>query len=667
MCQKAWYNRLFTLMNDTNSLEERAKLWQLVSQKYSCFSFNQLLNIHQEIFRHDEAPITWLPDPDHVEHSNINRLMKKMGFTRYKELYDWSVVKKSHFWEETIKTLDIQFKTPYQGILDISKGNEQANWLPGAELNITASCFNQDNNRTAVIVRNEAGTTTHLTYGELEKACNKLANGFINRGFTSGDRVVLYLPLCLESVVAYLGLIKAGLVPVLIADSFSPEELNKRSELAQAKAIVAADAYLYGGKKLPIYDKVKQANSPFCVVVPMDGLSYLREGDVHWDDFLGEDQLEYAYGDPYSLTSILFSSGTTKEPKVIPWTQLTPIKCGADAHFHHDIHPDDVVTWTTGMGWMMGPWTIYAALLNKATLALYVGAAAGKGFGSFMEEVQITMLGTIPSLVKAWRKTGMMEQYHWPVKVFSSTGEPSNADDYFYLMWLAKFNAPVIEYCGGTEIGGGYVTGTMVQPAVLSAFSTPALGMDLVLLNEEQEELKPGETGEVFINPPSIGLSQHLLNRDHHEEYFTNTPVGKSGEHLRKHGDAITQLETSILGTHFYKSQGRADDTMNLGGIKVSSVELETAINQHEQVFECAAVAVSPPGGGPEQLVIYFIPGGAIDEEGLKQEMQQLITEQINPLFRIKAIRSLDKLPRTASNKVMRRVLRKQYMEENHN
>ena len=124
----------------------------------------------------------------------------------------------------------------------------------------------------------------------------------------------------------------------------------------------------------------------------------------------------------------------------------------------------------------MGPWLIYASLLNRATMALYADAPTGRGFGEFVARARVNVLGLVPSIVKAWRSDDRMRGLDLSaIKCFGSTGEASNAVDYLYLMMLAGYR-PVIEYCGGTEIGGGYLTGTLVQPASPATFSTPALG-----------------------------------------------------------------------------------------------------------------------------------------------------------------------------------------------
>ncbi len=324
-----------------------------------------------------------------------------------------------------------------------------------------------------------------------------------------------------------------------------------------------------------------------------------------------------------------------------------------DGRFHHDIHSDDLVAWPTNLGWMMGPWLIFATLINRAAMALYEDVPTDRSFGRFVADAGVTILGVVPSLVAAWRSTACMEGLDWrAIRLFSSTGEASNHDDMAYLMDLAG-NKPIIEYCGGTETGGGYITGTVVQPVVPATFSTPTLGIDFRILDEAGG---PASSGELFLVPPSIGLSTELLNRNHHEVYYEGTP--ETDEVLRRHGDHMEALEGG-----YYRAHGRIDDTMNLSGIKVGSAEIERALLGVSGLIETAAVAVEPPGGGPSRLVVFAVPkpGAVLEPETLRREMQQAIGSQLNPLFKVHDVVLVDALPRTASAKVMRRELRAYY------
>jgi len=331
----------------------------------------------------------------------------------------------------------------------------------------------------------------------------------------------------------------------------------------------------------------------------------------------------------------------------------------SDGYFHQDIQPGDVVAWHTNIGWMMGPWLIFATLINKATMALYEGSHSKKSFIDFIKIAKVNIHGLIPSLVRTWRNMALIEEGEWDsIRVFSSTGEPSNWEDYFWLMSRANFKTPVIEYMGGTEIGGGYLTGTVVQAAFLSTFTTPALGLDIAVMDENGIEVQEGDKGEVFLIPPSIGLSQELLNKDHFEVYYKNSSIDSAGNPLRRHGDLIY-----VLPSGFYRAQGRADDTMNIGGIKISSVELEEVVNLHSAVIESAAVSIRKNGEAVENLVIFAAVNKGIEREVLLADLNKMISRRINPLFKIYDLIIIDELPKTASNKMIRRELRNNYIE----
>jgi acetyl-CoA synthetase len=441
-----------------------------------------------------------------------------------------------------------------------------------------------------------------------------------------------------------------------IADSFAPREIATRLRIANAVGVFTQDLQIRAGKSLPLYANAIEAGAPRCIVLPaVGGLKEpLRDKDHAWEDFLSTDApLECEPRAPSDTTNILFSSGTTGDPKAIPWTHTTPLKCAVDAHFHVNVQAGDVVVWPTNLGWMMGPWLIFGALMNRAAMGLYYGAPTGRGFGQFVQVSGATVLGLVPSLVRAWRTSGCLDGLDWnPIKAFASTGECSRADD---MRWLMQFagGKPVIEYCGGTEIGGAYITNTLARPMIAGTFNTPTLGLDVVILDEEEQ---PADIGEMFLVPPSIGLSNTLLNKDHQETYFAHTPHGPTGEVLRRHGDQMERLP----GGH-WRALGRADDTMNLGGIKVSSAEIEQALRGVPGVTETAAIAVADKGGGPSQLVVYAVCSGTLEKSQLAAAMQNAIKRGLNPLFKIHDVVVIDALPRTASNKVMRRELRARY------
>ena len=448
-------------------------------------------------------------------------------------------------------------------------------------------------------------------------------------------------------------------IPVVtIADSFTPNEIEVRLKITNPKVIFTQDVLQRAGKTLPLFEKIKEIKSPKAVVIKVsDDKISLRKNDIYFNDFLSEkDQFETVIQDPEDIITVLFSSGTTGKPKAIPWTHTTPIKGASDGYYHQNIQKNDVVCWPTNLGWMMGPWLVFAALINKASIALYYGAPMGEEFGLFVQNAKVTMLGVVPSIVRNWKNTGSMENLDWNnIKCFSSTGEVSNPKEMEYLMQLAN-NKPVIEYCGGTEIGGGYLASTVVQPNIASTFSTQTLGGEFVILDEDENLTKKGE---IFLVPPIMGLSNKLLHQDHHKVYFEGTPKYK-GKVLRRHGD-----EVELLKNGYYRMHGRVDDAMNLGGIKVSSIQIEEVINQLDFIKESAAIAVSPKDGGPSNLVVYYVESNnTVKPKERLQLAKQIIKEQLNPLFKVNDLITIDILPRTASGKVMRRKLRNVYSRQ---
>jgi acetyl-CoA synthetase len=336
---------------------ERTHLWQSIAKNaYGFLDFEQLLHIYQAIYLHDEVPIAWLPDNYTLSHANITGFMQTNNLKTYPELYQWSVQHRDWFWASAILQLGIQLEEPYTSILDLSEGPENPIWLAEARMNIVDSCFKSLSDKTAIMAADESGNIQSISYGELQKLTRQVASGLTKLGMKSKDRIILYLPLCPEAVASYLGIIMAGMSAVLVADSFSVTELKNRASMSNASLVITVDGYLYGGKPLHIYKKVKEAGITQSVVIPLLKTEELNAEDIPWEDFLEDEDFSSYIADPHDTTSILFSSGTTKEPKAIPWTHLTPIKCASDAYFHHDVHPQDIITWTTGMGWMMGPW-----------------------------------------------------------------------------------------------------------------------------------------------------------------------------------------------------------------------------------------------------------------------------------------------------------------------
>lgn len=604
----------------------------------------------------------WEPTQQIINSANLSTVMQRQGISSYAAFHAWSVQQPADFLQASIDQIGVPFDVEPEAVLDVSNGVEHPQWLVGARFNVAKACLKAPSAQPAIISQRPGQPLTSLSYAQLDAQSSRVANGLEALGLKAGDAVAIDMPMTAQAVIAYLGIVKAGMVVVSIADSFAPDEIKVRLELGKAKAVITQDVALRGSKQLPMYEKVQQAAAPLCIVIPAEqALAVpLRDGDMAWEEFLSEnEQYNSLPRKAHDHVNILFSSGTTGTPKVIPWTQATALKPAIDGFYHQDIKQGSVVAWPTNLGWMMGPWLIFATLINQGTVALYEDAPMGEGFGRFVQDAKVNVLGLVPSIVKAWEATGCLDGLDWSaITLFSSTGECSNPDDYHFLMSRVTGYRPVIEYCGGTEIGGAYLTSTVLQANIPSTFSTPSVGNSFYVLHGDHQPCKSGQAGEVFLCAPALGLSTELIGKDHYATYFEGAPKGPNDERLRIHGDEIL-----VLDNGYYQALGRADDTMNLGGIKTSSAEVERALSELEPVHTVAAIGVSPKGGGPAELVIFATlkDGLNVEKDMLKKEMQAAIKTKLNPLFKVEDVVIKESLPRTATGKIMRRLLRDEY------
>ncbi|KAM0885980.1 hypothetical protein ACQ4PT_029982 [Festuca glaucescens] len=426
------------------------------------------------------TPPAWTPDPEEATLTNVGRVLEARGRELIGEAYKDPV-------------------TSFRDFHKFSNENPEAYWkLVFEEMGITFSV------EPSCILRDSDA------YPGGEWLPGLVANALDTLDLPKGSAIAIDMPMNVNAVVIYLAIVLAGYIVVSIADSFAAPAISTRLKISEAKAIFTQDCILRDDKELPLY----RADIYTAVEQPA-----------------------------YQFSNILFSSGTTGEPKAIPWTHLTPLKAAADGWCHMDIRRGDVVAWPTNLGWMMGPWLVYASLLNGASMALYNGSPNSSGFAKFVQDAKVTMLGVVPSIVRTWKNTDCTAGFDWStIRCFSSTGEASSVDDYLWLMGRACYKPP-----------------------------QDSAGI-----------------GELALDPTLFGSSTTLLNADHHEVYFSGMPHG-----MQKHGD---EFERTAEG--YYRAHGRADDTMNLGGIKVSSIEIERICNRvNDTILETAAIGVPPVGG----------------------------------------------------------------------
>ncbi|XP_024399101.1 probable CoA ligase CCL12 isoform X2 [Physcomitrium patens] len=644
-----FFDQLRVILFET--LQSKPRTWQRISQELlqpeQPFPLHQLM--YYSTYRDWDTttlgpPLGWIPTPEIARQSNLGRLLERKGQDilgeKYRspteslpELQRWSAEYPEKYFPLVWNTQSLVFHQQPRCFLDTSNEADPGGvWVPGASLNVAESCLttkgSKNDSSIAILYRNEGedgSPVSKVTLSQLRANASRVANALDALGFKRGDAIAIDMPMNVHAVTVYLGIILAGCIAACIPDSFVANEIAVRIRISKSKAIFTQDIIRRGGKELPLYSRVVEARAPLVIVIPSDGKSSclrLRGGDMVWREFVTRaehvsrpDEYKAVVQSIDSHTNILFSSGTTGEPKAIPWTQHAPLRCAADAWAHLDAREGDIICWPTNLGWVVGHLVLYAAFLNGATLALFNGSPLDQEFGKFVQDANISILGTVPSLVKTWKTSGCMANLDWSrIRIFSSTGESSSVDDDLWLSARGGYK-PVLECCGGTELGSMYLAGSLVQPQAFATFST--LGMTI----------------KAFIL-----------------DYSSNSYP------LRRHGDIFQRFHGA-----FYKAYGRSDDTMNLGGIKASAVEIEQICNKaHDSVQETAAVAVQPPGGGPDELLIAAVlkPGFNLSTKELQKFFHSSVVSNLNPLFKVKAVVVFPEFPRTPSNKLLRRVLR---------
>ena len=313
-------------------------------------------------------PPAFLPTKKAAEETNVAKFIKRVKLPPLdlSALHRFSVDCPEEFWPELLDHIRVKFHRRFDRILERSEDPDAARWLAGARLNIAeAALSGWDYDLPAVVWADEAAPRQikRITRKELAIQVQRVASALKAWGVEAGSAVAIDMPMTVEAIAAYLGIILSGCAAVSVAESFAAGEISSRIRISNAVAIFTQDKIRRGGRKIPLYDRVVDAESPRAVVLKVDDsdAGSLRNGDIYWHDFLtlvpekiphdNDSILQPHIADAYDVTGILFSSGTTGQPKAIPWTHVTPIRCASNAFFHQDLREGDVMAWPTSMVW----------------------------------------------------------------------------------------------------------------------------------------------------------------------------------------------------------------------------------------------------------------------------------------------------------------------------
>ncbi len=620
--------------------------------------------------------IAWQPNPDWIAASNLQAFMDRHGIATYDELHARARADIAWFWDAALADLGIEFYAPYTQVVDLGDGVEFPRWCVGGKLNIIHNCLDKwqatpTRERIALRWEGEEGSVRTVTYGELYAEVNRCANALRGLGLGKGDAVGLYMPMIPELAIAFLAIIKIGGVILPLFSGYGPGAVVARLADAEAKAIVTADGSLRRGGAVAMKPTVDAAcaevpSVQHVIVVARAGIAAtpMTAGRDHWWHELVPQQpadAATAITDAEDVLMIIYTSGTTGRPKGAVHTHCGfPVKAAQDMRHSMDLKPDDTIFWFTDMGWMMGPWLVFGALLNGATMLFYDGGPdypAVDRVWALVERHGITHLGISPTLVRALKPHGnepVRRHDLSSLRAVGSTGSPWDPES-----WLWTFHTvlggtkPILNYSGGTEISGGILCGDFFRPLAPCAFSGPVVGMDADVVDEAGNSVR-GAVGELVIRQPWIGMTRGFWrDRERYLETYWRTLPG-----LWVHGDFA-----AVDAHGLWYILGRSDDTIKVGGKRLGPAEVEAILNKHPAVRESAAIGVPHPIKDQEVVAFCVLRDGYAPDEPLRAELIELVTTELGKPLKPRTVKFVTALPKTRNAKVMNRVIRAAYLD----
>ena len=620
--------------------------------------------------------IVWRPTPEYVERSHLKRFMDRHGIASLRELHERSTTDLEWFWNAVLEDLDMEFYEPYSQVVDLARGVAWPRWCVGGKMNIVHNCLDKwmgtvKQNQAAIRWEGEEGGVRVLTYGDLNREVNRMANGLRGMGLGKGDAVGLYMPMTPEIAIALLAIVKIGGIVLPLFSGYGAGAVSTRLADAEAKALFTADGAYRRGKMVAMKSIVDEALDEVSTVKHV--IVYDRVGmavpwtegrDRRWDDVVAGQPItaETERTDAEDPLMIIYTSGTTGRPKGAVHTHCGfPVKAAQDMAHGLDLQEGDTLYWMTDMGWMMGPWEVFGTLILGSTMMFYDGAPDYPDVDrlwALVERHGITALGVSPTLIRV-----LMPHGDEPVKkhdlsslrLLASTGEPWNPDPWLWLFHtVGRGRVPIINYAGGTEISGGIVMGNVLTPLKPCAFSGPLPGMAADVVDEEGNSVR-GQVGELVLRGPWIGMTRGFWKDPHRyeEAYWSRWP------NVWVHGDWAIVDEDGL-----WYILGRSDDTIKVAGKRLGPAEVESVLVGHPLVAEAAAIGVPDPLKGQAVALFCVVQPSVRPGDALRDELKALVVQRMGKPLAPKDVIFVSDLPKTRNAKIMRRVIRAAYLGE---
>lgn len=628
------------------------------------------------------------------EDTELARFLAAHGYSCLEALHACAAAQPERFWREVEQALGLHWTTPYQRVCESARGPAWPRWFAGGELdlhdNLVGRIAREDPQRPALLWEGDDGRVRVHDYAALDDEVCRFAAGLAGLGVSSGDRVAMYLPMVPEAAVVLLACARLGAIGLPLFSGYGADAVASRLQDSGAKLLVCADGYLRRGRQVDMLGEARRAAErataleALVVVSRLGGGRLPEQGAARWREAAYSDLVERSAAQqgatPHAADApliILYTSGTTGRPKGVVHTHAGfPLKAAQDMMMAFDVKPCDRIGWITDMGWMMGPWLVFGGLLRGATLMLFEGTPdhpRPDRLWQLAERHRLTHLGLSPTLARLLMAEG---EAGLPaagalgaLRAFGSTGEPWNEAPWRWLFErVGEGRRPIINYSGGTEIGGGILACFAGLPQKPCGFAGPIPGMvaDIVdgtgqrlrtpLAGQSDEGGGDASVGELVLRAPWPGMAAGFWQDEarYLDAYWSRFPG------VWVHGDWARIDEDG----HWF-IEGRSDDTLKIAGKRVGPAEYESALVDHPLVKEAVAIGVPDPVKG--ETVVCFVTlaaagaaaeGWAASELALRAHVAERLGKPLAPA----RVHRTAALPRTRNGKILRRLVRAAYL-----
>ena len=618
----------------------------------------------------------WEPSSEFIRNTNVYKFMQRLGLSTLKEFLEFSQKDPEAFWRELDHEVNIEWFQPYEKILDTTQGVPWTRWFVGGKINIAHNCLDRHAkgdtaNALACLWEGEDRNRRSVTFSELHMEVNQLANALRQLGLKKGDRVALCMPMIPEVLTILYACFKTGLVAVPIFTGFGARAISTRLDNCEARVVFTADGLRRRGQLLPLKEKLDQAllDSPSVERVIVyryqnNPISCQQLRDIWWEDFLSAQPRECTSSalEAEDPAMILYTSGTTGQPKGCVHTHAGCLaQMTKEIYLAFDHQPTDRFFWVSDIGWMMGPWEIIGNHHFAGTIFLYDGAPdypKADRFWEIIDQHKITVFGISPTAIRLLMRQENPTPRNFDLdslRLLGSTGEPWDETSYlWFFKEIGKERCPIINISGGTEIAGCFLLPLPIQPLKPCTLGGPAPGMATEVFDETGLPIR-GKKGYLVCTKPFPSMTRGLWKdpQGYLDIYWSRW------NNVWYHGDWASVDEDGCWYLH-----GRADETLNVAGRKVGPAEIEESLIEHASISEASVIGVPDEVKGEAIVTFVVLADGFKTSDALTKKLETHLVRALGPPFRPRAIHVVPALPKTQSGKIIRRLIRRAYLEQ---